>query len=90
MVASAADLAEAASGVDLSAVVSVVPAFAQASSGAPAFGPRFGFRNRLFFRNRFAFAAVPFGVGEGFYGGCVGDGCQTAWGWQCAWVCDYY
>src|ERR1700722_12702529 len=58
--------------------------------GRPGFGPRFGFRNRFFFRNRFAFAAVPFGVGAGFYGASCWSWVPTAWGWQRAWVCNYY
>jgi hypothetical protein len=65
-------------------------AFRPGFVGRPAFGPRFGFRNRFFFRNRFAFAAVPVGVGVGFYGGSCWSWVPTAWGWQRAWLCDYY
>jgi hypothetical protein len=56
----------------------------------PGIGPRFGFRNRVFFANRFfprrfAFATVPFGV----YGASCWRWVPTAWGWQRTWVCGY-
>jgi hypothetical protein len=55
--------------------------------GHPGFGPRFGFRNRVFVRNhfvrnRFAFAAVPFVVGASCW-----RSVPTRWGWQRIWVC---
>jgi hypothetical protein len=58
------------------------------------FGPRFAFRNRVFvnrffFRRRFAFAAVPFGVGVGFYGASCWYWMPTGWGWERVWVCGY-
>ena len=59
----------------------------------PGFAPGFAFRNRVFFgnrffpRNRFAFAAVPFGVGLGFYGASCWSWQPTPWGWQRVWVC---
>jgi hypothetical protein len=61
----------------------------------PGIGPRFAFHNRVFFgnrffpRRRFAFAAVPFGVGLGFYGSSCWSWQPTAWGWQRVWVCGY-
>jgi hypothetical protein len=53
-------------------------------------GPRFGFRNRVFFGNRFfhrrfLYAAVPFGV----YGASCWRWVPTAWGWERTWVCGY-
>jgi hypothetical protein len=52
--------------------------------GRPGFGPRFGFRN-----HRFAFAAVPFAVGAGFYGASCWRWAPTGWGWRRVWVCGY-
>ena len=52
---------------------------------------RFAF-NR-FHHRRFAFAAVPFAVGVGYYGGSCWTWQPTAWGWQQVWACggyDYY
>ena len=59
----------------------------------PSVAPRF---NRVAFarfnrvhHRRFAFAAVPFGVGVGLYGGSCWSWQPTPWGWQRVWVCDY-
>jgi hypothetical protein len=51
---------------------------------------RFAF-NR-FHHRRFAFAAVPFAVGAGYYGGSCWTWQPTRWGWQQVWACgyDYY
>jgi len=52
---------------------------------------RFAF-NR-FHHRRFAFAAVPFAVGVGYYGGSCWTWQPTVWGWQQVWACggyDYY
>jgi len=51
---------------------------------------RFAF-NR-FHHRRFAFAAVPFAVGVGYYGGSCWTWQATPWGWQQVWACgyDYY
>jgi hypothetical protein len=55
------------------------------------FGPRSGFRSRFFFGNRllpgrrFAFAAVPFGVG--LYDASCWSWVSTGGGWQRVWVC---
>jgi hypothetical protein len=54
----------------------------------PGFAPRFAHFNR-FGHRRFAFAAVPFAVGFGLYGGSCWTWQPTPWGWQRAWVCDY-
>jgi hypothetical protein len=48
-----------------------------------------GFRRFGFFpRRRFAFAAVPFGIGLD-YGVSCWRWVPTAWGWERAWVCGY-
>jgi hypothetical protein len=51
---------------------------------------RFAF-NR-FHHRRFAFAAVPFAVGVGYYGGSCWTWQATPWGWRQVWACgyDYY
>ena len=50
---------------------------------------RFAF-NR-FHHRRFAFAAVPFAAGVGYYGGSCWTWQATPWGWQQVWACgDYY
>jgi hypothetical protein len=51
---------------------------------------RFAF-NR-FHHRRFAFAAVPFAAGVGYYGGSCWTWQATRWGWQQVWACgyDYY
>jgi hypothetical protein len=51
---------------------------------------RFAF-NR-FHHRRFAFAAVPFAVGAGYYGGSCWTLQATPWGWRQVWACgyDYY
>jgi hypothetical protein len=51
---------------------------------------RFAF-NR-FHHRRFAFAAVPFAFGAGYYGGSCWTLQATPWGWQQVWACgyDYY
>jgi hypothetical protein len=54
----------------------------------PGFAPRFARFNR-FGHRRFAFAAVPFAVGFGLYGGSCWTWQPTPWGWQRVWVCDY-
>jgi hypothetical protein len=54
----------------------------------PGFVPRFARFNR-FGHRRFAFAAVPFAVGVGLYGGSCWSWQPTPWGWQRVWVCDY-
>jgi hypothetical protein len=60
----------------------------------PGIGPRFAFRNRVFFANRFfprrfarrfAFAALPLGI----YGASCWRWVPTAWGWERTWVCGY-
>jgi hypothetical protein len=57
--------------------------------GRFAFRPGLGFRRFGFFpRRRFAFAAVPFGIGLG-YGASCWRWVPTAWGWERAWVCGY-
>jgi hypothetical protein len=45
-----------------------------------------------FHHRRFAFAAVPFPVGVGYYGGSCWTWQATPWGWQQVWACgyDYY
>jgi hypothetical protein len=45
-----------------------------------------------FHHRRFAFAAVPFAVGVGYYGGSCWTWQATPWGWQQVWACgyDYY
>ena len=52
----------------------------------PGFAPRvnrFAFaRFNRFHNRRFAFAAVPFGVGVGLYGGSCWSWQPTPWGWQ--------
>ena len=59
----------------------------------PGFAPRvnrFAFaRFNRFHNRRFAFAAVPFGVGVGLYGGSCWSWQPTPWGWQRVWTCDY-
>jgi hypothetical protein len=65
--------------------------------GRPFIGPRhFAFhpgfaRFHRFHHRRFAFAAVPFAVGVGVYGGSCWRWRPTPWGWQRVWVCgnDY-
>jgi hypothetical protein len=54
----------------------------------PGFAPRFARFNR-FGHRRFAFAAVPFAVGVGLYGGSCWSWQPTPWGWQRVWACDY-
>jgi hypothetical protein len=54
----------------------------------PGFAPRFARFNR-FGHRRFAFAAVPFAVGAGLYGGSCWSWQPTPWGWQRVWACDY-
>src|SRR5262249_25764486 len=58
-----------------------------------AFTPRFNrvafARFHRFGHRRFAFAAVPFGVGVGLYGGSCWSWQPTPWGWQRVWACDY-
>src|SRR6266566_3865969 len=54
----------------------------------PGFAPRFARFNRLGHR-RFAFAAAPFAVGVGLYGGSCWTWQPTPWGWQRVWACDY-
>jgi hypothetical protein len=54
----------------------------------PGLAPRFARFNR-FGHRRFAFAAVPFAVGVGFYGGSCWSWQPTPWGWQRVWACDY-
>ena len=54
----------------------------------PGFAPRFARFNR-FGHRRFAFAAVPFAVGVGLYGGSCWTWQPTPWGWQRVWACDY-
>jgi hypothetical protein len=54
----------------------------------PGFAPRFARFNR-FGHRRFAFAAVPFAAGVGFYGGSCWSWQPTPWGWQRVWTCDY-
>src|SRR5262245_39439384 len=51
---------------------------------------RFAF-NR-FHHRRFAFAAVPFAAGVGYYGGSCWTWQATPWGWRQVWACgyDYY
>src|SRR5262245_54824074 len=63
--------------------------FAFRPSVAPRFN-RFAFArfNRVHHR-RLAFAAVPFGVGVGLYGGSCWSWQPTPWGWQRGWTCDY-
>jgi hypothetical protein len=56
----------------------------------PGIGPRFGFRHRVFFANRFfarrfAYAALPLGI----YGASCWRWVPTAWGWERTWVCGY-
>jgi hypothetical protein len=55
----------------------------------PGFAPRFARFNR-FGHRRFAFAAVPFAVGVGLYGGSCWSWQPTPWGWQRVWACDGY
>jgi hypothetical protein len=62
-----------------------------------AFRPRFArpvnrFAFNRFHHRRFAFAAVPFAVGVGYYGGSCWTWQATPWGWQQVWACgyDYY
>ncbi len=54
----------------------------------PGLAPRFARFNR-FGHRRFAFAAVPFAVGVGLYGGSCWSWQPTPWGWQRVWACDY-
>jgi hypothetical protein len=56
--------------------------------GSRSFAPRFARFNR-FGHRRFAFAAVPFAVGVGLYGGSCWSWQPTPWGWQRVWACDY-
>jgi hypothetical protein len=89
-VASVVVLAAAGSEAGLSAVDSVVQVFAATSSGVPALDRASASVTVSSFRNRFAFAAVPFAVGAGFYGALCWSWAPTAWGWQRVWVCGYY
>src|SRR5258705_3589001 len=54
----------------------------------PGFAPRFARFNRLGHR-RFAFAAAPFAVDVGLYGGSCWTLQPTPWGWQRGLACDY-
>jgi hypothetical protein len=42
-----------------------------------------------FHHRRFAFAAAPFAVGVGVYGGSCWTWQPTSWGWQRVWACGY-
>jgi hypothetical protein len=42
-----------------------------------------------FHHRRFAFAAAPFAVGVGVYGGSCWTWQPTSWGWQRIWACGY-
>ena len=66
-------------------------AFRPGFAGRRFIGPgRFAFRPGFRRFNRFAFAAVPFGVGLGYgYGGSCWDWQLTEFGWQRVWTCGY-